>query len=84
MIPHEREAEFFSFYEISDKGTSWIGTMLFGLVTQWTGSMRTAIFSLIVLFVSGLLLLITVNVPRAIREAGNEVPENLQTEAAPA
>jgi UMF1 family MFS transporter len=84
MIPHEREAEFFSFYEISDKGTSWIGTMLFGLVTQWTGSMRTAIFSLIILFVSGLLLLITVNVPRAIREAGNEVPENLQTEAAPA
>ena len=84
MIPREREAEFFSFYEISDKGTAWIGTMLFGLVTQVTGSMRTAIFSLIVLFVAGLLLLITVNVPRAIHEAGNEVPENLQSEAAPA
>jgi UMF1 family MFS transporter len=84
MIPREREAEFFSFYEISDRGTAWIGTLLFGLVTQWTGSMRTAIFSLIVLFVSGLLILITVNVPRAIREAGNEVPENLQTEPAAA
>jgi MFS-type transporter involved in bile tolerance (Atg22 family) len=84
MIPREREAEFFSFYEISDKGTSWIGTALFGLVTQWTGSMRTAIFSLVVLFVGGLLILITVNVPRAIREAGNEVPENLQTEPAAA
>ncbi len=84
MIPRDREAEFFSFYEISDKGTSWIGTMLFGLVTQWTGSMRTAIFSLIVLFVAGLVLLITVNVPRAIRESGNEVPETLQAEAAAA
>ncbi len=84
MIPRGREAEFFSFYEISDKGTSWIGTALFGLVTQWTGSMRTAIFSLVVLFVGGLLILITVNVPRAIREAGNEVPENLQTEPAAA
>ena len=84
MIPREREAEFFSFYEISDKGTSWIGTMLFGVVTQLTGSMRTAIFSLIVLFVSGLLLLITVNVPLAIREAGNAVPENLEGEPAPA
>ena len=52
--------------------------MIFGLVTQWTGSMRTAIFSLIVLFVAGLLLLITVNVPRAIKEAGNEIPENLE------
>ena len=77
MIPREREAEFFSFYEISDKGTSWIGTLIFGLVTQWTGSMRTAIFSLIALFVSGLVILFTVNVPLAIKEAGNEVPENL-------
>jgi MFS transporter, UMF1 family len=77
MIPREREAEFFSFYEISDKGTSWMGTLIFGLVTQWTGSMRTAIFSLIILFVAGLLILFTVNVPRAIKEAGNDVPENL-------
>jgi MFS transporter, UMF1 family len=84
MIPREREAEFFSFYEVSDKGTSWIGTLIFGLVTQWTGSMRTAIFSLIVLFVSGLLLLTTVNVPLAIKEAGNEVPGNLEGEPVPA
>ena len=84
MIPRERESEFFSFYEISSDGTSWIGTLLFGLVTQWTGSMRTAIFSLIILFVGGLLILITVNVPRAIREAGNEVPDTLQIEPAAA
>ena len=84
MIPREREAEFFSFYEISDKGTSWMGTLIFGLVTQWTGSMRTAIFSLIVLFVSGLLLLLTVDVPRAIQEAGHARPGNLEGEAAPA
>ena len=84
MIPREREAEFFSFYEISDKGTAWMGTLIFGLVTQWTGSMRTAIFSLIVLFVSGLLLLLTVDVPRAIQEAGHARPGNLEGEAAPA
>jgi MFS transporter, UMF1 family len=84
MIPRDREAEFFSFYEISDKGTSWMGTLIFGLVTQLTGSMRTAIFSLIILFVSGLVLLVTVDVPLAIKEAGNEVPETLEKEAAPA
>jgi len=84
MIPRDREAEFFSFYEISDKGTSWMGTLIFGLVTQWTGSMRTAIFSLIILFVAGLLILFTVNVPRAIKEAGNDVPRNLDGEAVPA
>ena len=80
MIPRAQEAEFFSFYEISDKGTSWIGPFLFGFVSQVSHSMRTALFSLIVLFIGGLLLLFTVNVPRAIREAGNEVPENLEGE----
>ncbi len=84
MIPRAQEAEFFSFYEISDKGTSWIGPFLFGFVSQVSNSMRTALFSLIVLFVGGLALLLIVNVPRAIREAGNEVPENLQAEAATA
>jgi UMF1 family MFS transporter len=82
MIPKEREAEFFSFYEISERGTSWTGPLLFGLVTQATGSMRTAIFSLIVLFVGGLVILTTVNVQRAIRESGNQ--EGPLVEAAPA
>ena len=77
MIPREREAEFFSFYEISERGTSWIGPFLFGFIAQVTGSMRTAIFSLIVLFISGLLILFTVDVPRAIKEAGNEVPAKI-------
>ncbi len=84
MIPRAQEAEFFSFYEISDKGTSWIGPFLFGFVSQVSHSMRTALLSLIILFVGGLLLLITVNVPRAIKEAGNAVPENLEAEPVPA
>jgi UMF1 family MFS transporter len=75
MIPQEKEAEFFSFYEISDRGTSWIGPALFAWVQIRTGSMRTAIFSLIVLFVTGLVILLTVDVRRAIRESGNEVEE---------
>ena len=82
MIPREREAEFFSFYEISERGTSWTGPLLFGLVTQATGSMRTAILALIILFASGLLILATVDVKRAIRESGNE--EVPPTELAPA
>src|SRR5690606_2415511 len=31
MIPNGKEAEFFSFYEISERGTSWIGPLVFGL-----------------------------------------------------
>ncbi|MFN8597311.1 MAG: MFS transporter [Anaerolineae bacterium] len=84
MIPREREAEFFSFYEISERGTSWIGPILFGLVAQATGTYRLSVFSLIVLFASGLYILLRVDVPRAIREAGQIVPASLETEATPA
>jgi MFS transporter, UMF1 family len=71
MIPPGKEAEFFSIYEISERGTSWIGPLLFGLVNQLTGSLRLAILALIVFFVGGLLLLwLRVDVPRAIRESG--------------
>ena len=69
MIPDGREAEFFSFYEISDRFTSIFGPLIFGLANQIAGSLRAGIFSLVILFVLGLAILITVNVPRAIREA---------------
>lgn len=70
MIPPGKEAEFFSFYEVSERGTSWLGPLLFGLVNQVLGSLRPAILSLIFFFVVGLILLaFNVNVPLAIKEA---------------
>lgn len=69
MIPAEQEAEFYSFYEISERGTSWLGTFIFGLVNQLFGSLRMGILSLIVFFIAGLILLPLVNVPKAIAEA---------------
>jgi UMF1 family MFS transporter len=71
MIPKGKEAEYFSIYEISDKGTSWLGPLVFGLVLQATGSYRQAIVSLVVFFAAGLILLSMVNVRRAVQEAGN-------------
>jgi UMF1 family MFS transporter len=73
MIPPGKEAEFFSIYEVSERGTSWIGPLLFGLVNQWLGSLRPAILSLIFFFVVGLIALaFFVDVPRAIRESGQK------------
>jgi UMF1 family MFS transporter len=70
MIPPGREAEFFSIYEVSERGTSWIGPLAFGLVNQWTGSLRPALLSLVAFFVVGALLLaFFVDVPRAIAES---------------
>ena len=72
MIPQGREASFFGIYEVSERGTSWLGPLVFSVVVARTGSFRYALLSLIVFFVSGLLLLIFTDTARAIREAGNE------------
>jgi MFS transporter, UMF1 family len=74
MIPKGQEAEFFGIYEISERGTSWLGTTLFGLALQFSKSYQVAILSVGVFFLAGLILLPFVNVRRAIEEAGNPVP----------
>ncbi len=68
MIPDGREAEFYSFYEVSERGTSWIGPFLFGLMNQMFGSLRPAILSLIFFFFAGLIILPFVNVEKAIAD----------------
>lgn len=74
MIPPGKEAEFFSIYEVSERGTSWLGPLAFGLVNQITGSLRPAIVSIIGFFLVGLFLLLRVDVRRAIAESGNRPP----------
>jgi MFS transporter, UMF1 family len=76
MIPADHEAEYFGFYEISERGTSWIGPLLFALAVQLTGSQRVALVSLILFFVLGLALLVPVNVRQAIVDAGHD-PEGV-------
>jgi UMF1 family MFS transporter len=69
MIPPGQEAEFFSIYEVSDKGTSWLAPLLFGLAYSLTHSYRIAILSVASFLILGLALLIFVNVGKGIREA---------------
>ncbi len=77
LIPAGKEAEYFGFYEISDRGTSWLGPLAFGLTYQLTGSYRLAIVSLVVFFVAGFAALATLPMRRAVEQAGNTVPERL-------
>ncbi|WP_405505051.1 MFS transporter [Streptomyces purpurascens] len=77
LVPPGKEAEYFSAYEMSDRGMSWLGPLLFGLTYQLTGSYRDAIISLVGFFVIGFVLLARVPVGRAIREAGNPVPDRI-------
>jgi UMF1 family MFS transporter len=74
LIPPGKEAEYFGLYEISDRGTSWLGPVIFGLVFQLTHSYRAAILSLVAFFAIGFLALAAVPVRRAIVAAGNTPP----------
>ena len=65
MIPKGKEAEFYSFYEVSERGTSWTGPLLFGLANQMFGSLRYGILALIFYFIAGLIILPFVNVKKA-------------------
>lgn len=77
MIPRGHESEYFSLYEVSERGTSWLGPLVFGLALQLTGSYRIALLSIALFFAVGLILLPLVNPAQAIREAGNVVPEEI-------
>ncbi|MQA96756.1 MAG: MFS transporter [Streptosporangiales bacterium] len=77
LIPAGKEGEYFSLYEISDKGSAMLGAFVLGLALDVTGSYRAAIVSIAAFFVVGIALLVLVNLPRGIREAGNPVPERI-------
>ncbi|MEO3868177.1 MFS transporter [Nonomuraea sp. B12E4] len=77
VIPKGREAEYFSLLQISDKGSAFIGSLTVTIALQLTNSYRLAIVSMVIFFVIGFVLLALTNLPRAIRAAGNEVPERI-------
>jgi MFS transporter, UMF1 family len=75
MIPAGREASFFGIYEVSERGTSWIGPLVFGAVVAATNSYRQALLSLIVFFITGIVILYLTDTAKAIHESGNLLPE---------
>jgi UMF1 family MFS transporter len=78
MIPDGKEAAFFGLYEVSERGTSWMGPLLFSVVIARTGSYRQALLSLIVFFVIGLLVLLVTDTEKAVHQAGHRVPEEVR------
>ncbi|MSR63685.1 MAG: MFS transporter [Planctomycetes bacterium] len=76
VIPVHKSGEFFAFYGIGEKFAGILGPLVFGLVIGWTGSMQSAILSVIPFFVVGALLLLRVDVAegrRVAREAEADV-----------
>lgn len=61
MVPEEASAEFFGFYTVFSKFSAIWGPWVFAAITHFAQSARTAIVSLIVFFIIGVLLLLLVN-----------------------
>jgi len=77
LVPAGREAEYFSVYELAERGTSWLGPLVFGLVVQLSDDLRLAILSLLAFFGLGFVLLARTDLRAAAAEAGNEAPARL-------
>lgn len=78
LIPRGEETKYFSFYQAMERGTSWFGTLLFGLIFQWVHDYRWSILALIIFFAAGAMILRTVDVRSGIAAVGNEVPVTLR------
>ncbi|WP_432547656.1 MFS transporter [Kineococcus sp. SYSU DK004] len=74
LVPVGAQAEYFSLYQAGERGTSWVGTLLFGLVAQLSGSYRPALVALLAFFVVGALLLRRVDVAAGMRDAQAAAP----------
>ena len=61
LIPAEHSGEWFGVYNMLGKCAAVIGPVLMGWVSLMTGSPRTSILSLLVLFIGGALLLIRID-----------------------
>ena len=57
LIPENKSAEFFGFYNMLGKFAAVIGPFMIGLVTVLTGSNRIGMLSILILFLLGAVLL---------------------------
>jgi UMF1 family MFS transporter len=53
-------ASYFGFYDIVEKIAITLGTFIFGIVGQFTGSMRNSVLTILVFFIVGFVLLMRV------------------------
>jgi UMF1 family MFS transporter len=60
LVPKENANEFFGFYNIFGKFAAVMGPFLVGIVTQLTGKTNNGVFSIIILFIIGGILLMRV------------------------
>ncbi|KAI7818947.1 autophagy-related protein 22-like protein [Gamsiella multidivaricata] len=69
LCPEGDESEWFSLFQLADKGSSWIGPFVTGAIQSATGEFRTGFWFPLALFAAGGALLLTVDMDRGKDEA---------------
>jgi UMF1 family MFS transporter len=69
LVPPDKENEFFGFFALSGKATSFLGPLLLGQLTLAFGSQRAGVAVVLAFFALGLLLLLRVNEAEGIARA---------------
>lgn len=64
FAPAGSENEFFGFFAFSGRLTAFAGPLLLGLATQWFGSQRAGVATVLLFFLVGAVLLLRVDEPR--------------------
>ncbi len=81
LIPRHKSSEFFGFFGVFEKFSGIVGPLVFGLVTQLTGTGRLGIVAVVVFFLAGMALLSRVDVARG-RDAARKTDLDVRPAAA--
>lgn len=73
FTPDGKSAEFFAFFGVSGKFASVFGPLIYGILIAITGSVRSGILSVLLLFLAGMAILWTVDEKRGMEEKENAV-----------
>ncbi len=64
LVPKEKANEFFGFYNIFGRFAAIMGPLLLGVTAQITGNSAYGVFSLVILFIIGIVILARVPEPK--------------------
>jgi len=74
FVPPAKETEFYGFFAFSGKAMAFMGPWILGRMVDLTGSQRYGVFSILVLFVIGAVILQTVDEADGVRKANEPLP----------
>lgn len=69
LVPKEKTTQFFGFYVLSGKMTTFIGPWMFGSMTYFFDSQRVGMGSILVFFLIGAILLFLVHPPQNLQQS---------------